>query len=175
MKKVTVCLILSVIAIVTGSFRMVGNAKVEWISFAQLQEEYAKNPKPIIVDVYTGWCGWCKEMDKQTYANEKVAAYINEKYYAVKFDAESREDIEWKGKKYSYNAQNKVNDFAIYLLNGQLGYPTTVFFISPDSRPSPLAGFLKPKDIESPLRFFGDGFYKTKKFPEYLKSFSASW
>ncbi|MEO7767692.1 MAG: DUF255 domain-containing protein [Ferruginibacter sp.] len=175
MKKVTGFLVIPIILVAIVSFCTKEKQKVQWLTFAQMEEAYNKNPKPIIVDVYTNWCGWCKVMDSQTYSNEKVASYINEKYYAVKFDAESKEPVVWKGKKYGYNAQNKINDMALYLLNGQLSYPTTVFLIPPDAKPAPLAGFLKPKEIESPLRFFGDGFYKTKNFPEYLKGFSASW
>jgi uncharacterized protein YyaL (SSP411 family) len=148
---------------------------VHWMTLKEVQEAYSKSPKPIIVDVYTSWCGWCKVMDKQTYSNPKVAAYINEKYYAVKFDAESKESVDFNGRRYSYNATNKMNDMAVYLLFGQMSFPTTVFLSSLDARPAPLSGFLKPKEIESPLRFFGDGIYKSKSFPEFQKNFAASW
>ena len=140
-----------------------------------MQLAYKKKPKPIIVDVYTSWCGWCKVMDKETYSNDQVAACINEKYYAVRIDAETKESLEWNGKKYGYVSQYKVNELAAYFLNGQMSYPTTVFFSSLEGNPAPLAGYLKPKEIESPLKFFGDGVYNTKNFPDYLKGFTASW
>ena len=114
-------------------------------------------------------------MYKETYSNAKVAAYINEKYYAVKFDAESKVDVEWNGVAYKYNAQNKVNDLAVYLLYGQMSYPSTIFLTSLDAKPAPLPGYLKPKEIESPLKFFGDEIYKTKNYPEFMKSFKSSW
>ena len=50
---------------------------------------------------------------------------------------------------------------------GQMSYPTTVFLAALDAKPAPLPGYLKPKEIESPLKFFGEGAYKTKNFPEY--------
>jgi len=50
-----------------------------------------------------------------------------------------------------------------------------VFLATLDAKPAPLPGYLKPKEIESPLRFFGEGVYKTKNFPEYLKGFKNSW
>lgn len=175
MQKITGFFLASIILIVFASFRIPEKDKIKWLSIEELAAVYRKNPKPILVDVYTSWCGWCKVMDKQTYSNDKVAAYINEKYYAVKFDAESRDSVEWNGKKYGYNAQNKVNEMAVYLLYGQMSYPTTVFLSSIDAKPAPLPGFLKPKDLESPLRFFGDGAYKTKNYPEFLKGFSGSW
>jgi uncharacterized protein YyaL (SSP411 family) len=90
------------------------------------------------MDMYTSWCGWCKVMDKETYSNDKVAAYINEKYYAVKVRCESKDSVEWNGKKYGYNASNKVHDLAVYLMFGQMSYPTTIFISSINARPAPL-------------------------------------
>ena len=164
-----------VILLVTASFMQPAKEKIQWLTMAEMQAAYSKNPRPILVDVYTSWCGWCKVMDKQTYSNDKVAAYINEKYYAVKFDAESKDSVEWNGKKYGYNEKYKVNDVAMYLLFGELSYPSTVFLPTLDARPAPLAGYLKPKELESPLKFFGDGVYKTKNFPEFMKAFKGGW
>ena len=175
MKKVNVFFIAFLIAFVFTSFKITENDKIHWLSIEEMQLAYKKKPKPIIVDVYTSWCGWCKVMDKETYSNDQVAAYINEKYYAVRIDAETKESLEWNGKKYGYVSQYKVNELAAYFLNGQMSYPTTVFFSSLEGNPAPLAGYLKPKEIESPLKFFGDGVYKTKNFPDYLKGFTASW
>ena len=50
-------------------------------------------PKKIFMDVYTKWCGPCKLLDRKTFANPYVAAYVSEHYYAVKFDAEGQETI----------------------------------------------------------------------------------
>jgi uncharacterized protein YyaL (SSP411 family) len=165
------------VALIVGltSFQSQKKEKIQWLTIAEVQVAYKKEPRPILMDMYTSWCGWCKVMDKETYGNDKVAAYINEKYYAVKFDAESKDSVEWNGKKYGYNAGNKVHDLAAYLMFGQLSYPTTIFIASINARPAPLAGYLKPKELESPLKFFGDGIYKTKDFPEYRKSFRTTW
>jgi len=157
------------------SFTNKKKEKVQWLTVAELKEAYSKSPKPILVDVYTSWCGWCKVMDRETYAKDKVAAYINEKYYAVKLDAESKESFEWNGKKYEYNAEYKSNDLAVYLLYGQMSFPTTVFLPTIDAQPAPIAGYLKPNELEAPLKFFGDGAYKTQKYPEFMNGFKASW
>ena len=175
MQKVAVSFIAFITFVGVLSFTATKKDKVQWLTVAELQAAYAKNPKPILVDVYTSWCGWCKVMDKETYAKDDVAAYINEKYYAVKLDAESKESFEWNGKKYDYNAENKSNDLAIYLLYGQMSYPTTVFLSAIDAQPAPLAGYLKPKELEAPLKFFGDGAYKTKNYPEFMNGFKPSW
>lgn len=175
MQKVGGLFIALIVVMSIFSFTKPKKEKVQWLTVAELQVAYSKNPKPIVVDVYTSWCGWCKVMDRETYAKEKVASYINEHYYAVKLDAESKESFEWNGKKYGYDAANKTNELAAYLLYGQMSFPTTVFLSAMDAQPAPMPGFLKPDELEAPLKFFGDGAYKTKNYPDYMKGFKASW
>jgi len=77
--------------------------KINWLT---LEQAYAKTkiaPKKVIIDVYTGWCGWCKVMDKNTFTNASVIKYINENYYAVKLDAESTKDIRIENKVYKFD------------------------------------------------------------------------
>ena len=175
MQKVTSFLIVVVMFFMAVSFVPKTKEKVQWLTVAQLLEVYSKNPKPILVDVYTNWCGWCKVMDRQTYSNEKVVSYINEHYYAVKLDAEQKDSLEWNGKKYGYSKLNKVNELAVYLCYGQLSFPTTVFVADMKAQPAPLAGYLKASEIETPLKFFGENAYKTQNFPEFDKAFNTSW
>ena len=66
---------------------------IEWMTFGEAIEAQRKNPKKIIIDVYTDWCGPCKLMDKKTFQNPDVAAYISKHFYAVKFNAEGEEII----------------------------------------------------------------------------------
>ncbi len=175
MQKVTRFLIIMVLFFVMVSFMPLNKGKVQWLTVAQLNEAYSKNPKPILVDVYTSWCGWCKVMDKETYSNEKVAAYINEHYYAVKLDAEQKDSLEWNGKKYGYSKINKVNELAVYLCYGQLSFPTTVFISDINAQPEPLSGYLKVKEIESPLKYFGENAYKKQNFQEFNKTLNKNW
>lgn len=157
------------------SFTPQRKEKIKWLTLSELQTEYAQKNKPILIDVYTGWCGWCKVMDKETYSNNKVTAYINAHYYAVKFDAESTDSVSFANKKYGFNQAYNANDLAVYLLFGRMGYPTTVLLSSLEAQPAPLAGFLKPSEIEPPLKYFGEGLYKQKNFPNFMKEFTASW
>ena len=163
------------IAIVFTSFTKPNAEKINWITLDQLSIAYTKEPKPILIDIYTSWCGWCKEMDRTTYKNDKLAAYVNAKYYAVKFDAESRAALTFNGKQYKYNAQYKTNDLAIYLTGGQLSYPTTVFMSGISAQPAPLPGYMKPKQMEAPLKYFGEKADKTETFVVFSKKMKAEW
>ena len=151
------------------------SGKINWISFEELAVAYAANPKPILVDVYTDWCGWCKKMDKDTYQNNKLVNYVNEKYYAVKFNAESKDSVRFNNKTYLYDKKNKINELAIYLTFGRLEFPHTVFLSTLDGRPAPLSGYLKPADIEGPMKFFGELSYGKETFPTFSKKMKKDW
>ena len=74
--------------------------QVNWISFEQLEDSLNVKPKKILISFYADWCSYCKKMDKVAYQDEKVISMIQNDYYAVKMNAESRDTIVFEGKKF---------------------------------------------------------------------------
>lgn len=148
--------------------------KVNWMTLEEVATKWKQEKKPILIDLYTDWCGWCKVMDKRTYGNAKVSAYINEKFNPIKLNAETRKTLSWNGKEYDFNARMGTNDFAIWLTNGQLSYPTTVF-IPADGEPQAIPGFLAPGEFELLVKYFGEGQYGKVPFGKWQKEFKSSW
>jgi thioredoxin-related protein len=175
MQKVIRFLMIFTIAITISSFIVPAGNEVNWISLKEFNELYSKNPKPILFDVYTNWCGWCKEMDRTTYKNVKLVQYINEHYYAIKLNAESPDSLVFNEKKYGYKRKYKSNELAEYLLYNQMQFPTTVFLPTIDATPAPLPGYLSARDMEAPLKYFGEGFYKSQSFVEFNKNIKKEW
>lgn len=175
MKKVISIFIAACTVFAFSYFSEPEKEKIQWMSFEELKTAYVKEPRPIMVDLYTSWCGWCKEMDRTTYKNEKLAGYINEHFYAVKFDAESKEAISFNNKQFSFNPQYRVHELAFFLSGGQLEYPTTVFLTGIDGRPSTWSGYLKAKEMEAPLKFFGEKKYMSGSFEDFAKSMKKEW
>jgi thioredoxin-related protein len=157
------------------AFRTGGNDKIEWLKIDEATIKLKSNGKPVLIDLYTDWCYWCKVMDKKTYTNSKVIAYINEHFYSVKLNAETKESVTWKEKLYHYNSKYQINDFALFLSYGRASFPTTVIIPDDNSAPIPVAGFLEPKELEPILKYFGEGFYKKQNFNEYSANFKATW
>ena len=76
--------------------------QINWLKFEKAIAANAENPKMLLVDVYTDWCGWCKKMDKETFTDPKVIAHINSNFYAVKMNAEdTKRTFEFMGKEYT--------------------------------------------------------------------------
>jgi thioredoxin-related protein len=62
--------------------------QIQWMKFEEAIAANEQNPKMILVDVYTDWCGWCKKMDKETFTDPLVIAHFQKNFYAVKLNAE---------------------------------------------------------------------------------------
>jgi len=79
--------------------------------------------KPIMVDFYTDWCGWCKKLDSDTYSDPKVKAAA-EKFVCVKINAEKEQAL--------------TSKYAI------AGFPTIVFLDRDGNLISKITGYLPP-------------------------------
>ena len=93
--------------------------------------------KIVLVDMYTDWCGWCKRMDKDTYAKNEIINLINEHFVPIKFNPEKT------GITYEVEG-NKVNGRQLMgmLANGQrIGYPSTVFIYTDSKKLYLVSGY----------------------------------
>jgi thioredoxin-related protein len=149
-------------------------AELKWLTLEQAAGKLQQNSKPVIIDLYTDWCGWCKVMDKKTYRNKALMHYVETNFYPVKINAETRDTLAWAGKKFAYNKAYRTNMFAVYLTNGNLSYPTTVI-IPADGIPQAIPGYMKPEEMELILKYFGEGHYGKIPFAEFQQSFKPTW
>lgn len=105
---------------------------VNWLTFEQLEDSLAKNPKKVFIDFYTGWCTYCRKMDKKVFTKLEVIKVLNQDYYAVHFDAESTSEIVFGGHTLINNqigkTRNPIHQIAqlLALRKGQFTAPTLV-------------------------------------------------
>ena len=176
MQKTRSFLISTLIILICSSQKpATGTGNLQWISLEQARIRMEKEKRPILIDLYTDWCGWCREMDKKTYANPRVAEYLSSRFYTVRLNAETRENISWNNKEYHFNPGYRSNEFAVFLTNGRLQFPTTVFLPTDGSAPQAVPGFFPPRDFELIVRYFGDKAYGSIPFDVYRQQFKPSW
>ena len=149
---------------------------VNWLTFEEAIALHEEEPKKLLIDLYTDWCGWCKVMDRETYSQEEIADYINENFYPVKFNAEQKESVEFKGHTFNFVAQGRrgVHELAAALTRNQLSYPTTVFMDEELRIIQPIAGYLKPQQMEPILEFIGGDHFKTTSWDDFKKNHKSS-
>jgi thioredoxin-related protein len=167
---------LVLLAVVVLSTISVQAQEVNWLSFEEALELNKKNPKPIMIDLYTDWCGWCKRMDATTYKNEVIIKYINDNYYAVKMDGEGKEDITFKGRTFKFvqKGRSKYHELAAAILNGKLSYPSTAFFTAEEQLIQTVPGYLVKERFEKILAYFSGDAYKNTPWKDFEKNFKSS-
>lgn len=164
------------ILLTLSSFDLPRTQEVKWLTFEEAIALHEQNPKKLLIDLYTDWCGWCKVMDKNTYSKAEIANYINENFYPVKFNAEQKESVEFRGHTFNYVAQGRrgVHELAAALTRNKLSYPTTVFMDEELRIIQPVAGYLKPEQMEPILLFIGEDYFKTTPFEDFKKNHKSS-
>lgn len=145
-------------------------ATTKWITFEEAVRLLPSSPRPIMIDVFTDWCGWCKVMDKKTFSDPEVTNYLNANFHSVKFNAESRDTVFLGDKVFVYKPEYKSNELAISLLGGKMSYPSVVFLDSKLQMLTVVPGFIEAPQMLEILRYFGDGIYLRQKWDEYLQS-----
>ena len=132
---------------------------VKWYTIEEALKLNAVAPRNILIDVYTDWCGYCKAMDKETFGNPVIARYINNNFYAIKFDAESTAPVNFAEQTFvneggGTGTRKSKHQFATAL--GVTGYPAIVYFTSDLKLIGTVPGFQKPEQIEPLLHFIAD-------------------
>lgn len=149
--------------------------KVKWYSFTEAVKLSKDNPKKLFIDVYTDWCGWCIKMDKETFEHPEISKILNNYYYPVKFDAESKDPIKFKGELFINKGEKSRNphQLAIALLQGEMSYPSVAYMTEDLQLLTAVPGYYTPEQIEPILLYFAEDHYKTKNWEDYQASFES--
>ena len=158
--------------------------EINWMTLENAVEAQKTTPKKIFMDAYTVWCGPCKMLDKNTFSNKDVANYINKNFYAVKFNAEGNEKVNFLGKTYTNpgfnpnsSGRNSSHELAGYF--GIRAYPTIIYLDEKAQLITPIPGYQSPKQLELYLKLFASNDYKTiqsqEAFTEYSTTFKSEF
>ncbi len=125
---------------------------VDWFPWGKEAFERARaEGKLIFLSIGYSTCHWCHVMERESFENVEVAAFLNEHFVSVKVDREERPDVD------------KIYMTAVQAMAGQGGWPLSVF----------LTGELKP--------FYGGTYFPPfgasgrPGFLDLLRALSEAW
>ncbi len=134
----------------TPAAQAISTTEVTWTDIKTALATSVKSKKPIFIDFYTPWCGWCIEMDKTTFKDPEVILYLNTHFICVKFNAEGTETVDYLGNNYvntNPGVKFHPHQFAAAILGERIGYPTFGVLKSNHQVAGKLVGYLKKDQL----------------------------
>lgn len=107
---------------------------VDWYPWGE--EAFAKaraEDKPIFLSIGYSTCHWCHVMERESFEDPAVAAYLNEHFVSIKLDREERPDLD------------QIYMSYVMAVTGSGGWPMTVFMTA-DRKPFFGGTYFAPQD-----------------------------
>jgi len=125
---------------------------VEWYPWGEEAFERARREqKPVLVSIGYAACHWCHVMERESFEDEAIAAYMNEHFVNIKVDREERPDVD------------HLYMDALQVLNGQGGWPLNMF-VTPERKPFYGGTYFPPKRV-----------YQRASWMEVLEAIHMTW
>ena len=107
---------------------------VDWQPWgSQALQRATDEDRPIFLSIGYAACHWCHVMERESFENDAIAAFLNEHFVSIKVDREERPDID------------EIYMNAVQLLSGAGGWPLTAF-LTPDLQPFAGGTYFPPDD-----------------------------
>ena len=106
---------------------------VDWYAWKPEAFERARaEQKPILVSIGYSTCHWCHVMERESFENEDIAAYMNEHFINIKVDREERPDVD------------AIYMEACQIMTGGGGWPLNCF-LTPEGKPFYAGTYFPPR------------------------------
>ena len=147
---------------------------VNWQPIQQAETSASKQHRKILIEIYTQWSEGFKELERTVLTQSHIAKYLNDTYVAVKFDAETREDVSFQNRNYKFVSQSGVgfNELASELLRGQMVYPSLVFLDENGSLIQTIQ-YRSPEQFEMIITYFGSDNHKKMPWKKYERVYQS--
>lgn len=122
----------------------------ESIQISEIESKLNQNPKNIIIELYTDWCGICAIQDKKIQKNDELVSLLENEFYYVKFNAESTESFVLNGINFE-NKDHKIHDFAKAISSDSNAFPAWIIMNSKFEIIFQYNGLIETEDLKSIL------------------------
>lgn len=122
---------------------------IDWKPFDQGLILAKDQNKPVFLYFYADWCTFCTKLEKTTYKDKDVLAYLTQNFISIKVDTEKDRQL--------------AADWRV------TGLPTLWFLDSEGEKLNAIPGYIDEKNFLLILKFHFTKAYETQTFQEFLK------
>ncbi len=139
--------------------RTIDSSKITWLNVEDGVLYSKTEDKHVLLDFTAVWCGWCKRMDRTTFADTSVISYVNDHFIPVKVWGDTDSIVTIEGYQITQR-QLARQEF------GVTGFPA-FWFLSPDGlKIGPLRGYKGVDDFMRALTYIQNREYDTTRAPQ---------
>ncbi|MBF0451604.1 MAG: thioredoxin fold domain-containing protein [Candidatus Magnetomorum sp.] len=122
--------------------------RIEWMDYTKGIEKAKTVNKPILLNFYATWCGYCKKMDAETFSDRTVSTFIQDAFVPIQVNSDQQQRIS-----------------AMY---GVRGLPFFWFLTAKAERIAALPGYIPPETFINYLRYIQTDSYQKMDFNQFM-------
>ncbi|HMQ47537.1 MAG TPA: thioredoxin domain-containing protein [Saprospiraceae bacterium] len=129
---------------------------VDWYPWSEAAFERARaEDKPVLVSIGYSTCHWCHVMERESFEDPSMAAFMNENFINIKVDREERPDVD------------KIYMNACQIISGAGGWPLNCF-LTPERKPFFAGTYYPPRPAHNRpswrqlLEYLSDSFHNRR-------------
>lgn len=122
---------------------------IQWFPYEEGLSRAKNFGKKVFLNFYADWCRYCKQMDRTTFEDKRVIAYLNENFIAVRVNSDKK--------------PKRAAEFGVQ------GLPVSWFLTEAGERIGNQPGYLPAETLLPLLKFINTGAYERMRFNEFLK------
>jgi len=152
--KQTSVLVALLIPFLAGGIDMAVSAQsaedgIQWLSYAEGRQRSEAENKKVFLVFNADWCRYCLKMEKETFQDPSVVAYVNRNFVPISVNSDKEQAIAEK-----FNVR---------------GLPSTWFISEEGDRIGSRPGFIPADEMLQILKFIGSNSYRSMSFQAFVK------
>lgn len=127
----------------------------QYYSFNQLDSLQKVKEKKVLIFVHTDWCSYCKGMEEVVFKDTAIVSLLAGPYYLIKLNAEEKQPIVYRNRKFIFNPSLGFHELAILLAaNSKLSFPALYILDNQNQLVYQCQEFINSKDLRKVLHYF---------------------
>jgi thioredoxin-related protein len=127
---------------------------IQWMSYAEGRQLGKTENKKVFLVFKADWCHYCKLMERTTFRNSAVVAYINRHFVPIQVNTDKRRDL-----------ANKFN---------VRGLPSTLFISGTGKTIGGRPGYIPANEMLRILKYIDTDSYRTMSYQAFVKKQKAA-